>query len=257
MFGGPLIGVVHLGALPGSPQFAGDLDGVVERAVADARAYEEGGAEAVIVENFGDAPFYKNRLPPECVAALTRCAVAVREAVGLPLGINALRNDARAALGIAAATDAAFIRVNVHAGVVATDQGIIEGDAADTLRLRRSLGVSTRIVADVHVKHGRPLFATDIAQAALDLIERAGADAVVVSGTATGSPTDLEDLRAVRDALPEATIFAGSGVTDATVKQVLAYADGVIVGTTLKQDSKVSGPVDVERVRRFVSAASA
>ena len=255
MFGGPVIGVVHLAALPGSPGFGGDLDEVVDRAVADARAYEQGGAEAVIIENFGDTPFLKGPLPAETVAALTRCAIAVREAVSLSLGINALRNDARAALGVAAAIDAAFIRVNVHAGVVATDQGLIEGAAAETLRLRRSLGIGTRIVADVHVKHGRPLFATDIAQAARDLIERAGADALVVSGAATGSPTNLEDLRAVRDALPQATVFAGSGVRYDTVKQVLAYADAVIVGTALKRGGKVSEPVDVERVQQFVHAA--
>lgn len=255
-YGGPVIGVIHLPPLPGSPGFAGDMRAVVARAVEDARAYESGGAHAVIVENHGDAPFFKQDLPPSTVAGLTRCAAAVRDAVSLPLGINALRNGAAEALAVAAAVDAAFIRVNVHAGVVATDQGLIEGRAAETLRLRRALGTDARIVADVHVKHGRTLHATDIARAAIDLAKRGGADAVVVSGEATGAPTDLADLRAVREALPDAVLMAGSGVSEASVAKVLTLANAVIVGTALERGGQTGAPVDQERVRRFVSASA-
>ncbi|MHC4930876.1 MAG: BtpA/SgcQ family protein, partial [Planctomycetota bacterium] len=146
---GPVIGVVHLLPLPGSPRYAGRMAPVLARAVKDAQAYAEGGASAVIVENYGDAPFLKEDLPPETAAALALCTAAVRECVSLPVGVNALRNDARTALGVAVATGAAFIRVNVHAGVVATDQGIVEGRAAATLRQRRALGAQVKIVADV------------------------------------------------------------------------------------------------------------
>ncbi len=251
-YGGRVIGVVHLGPLPGSPGY-GDIEAVVERAVADARAYAAGGAHAVIVENYGDSPFFPGRLPPETVAAITRCAAAVRGAIDLPIGVNALRNDAHAALGIAAAVDAAFVRINVHAGVVATDQGLIEGHAAETLRLRRALGPDIRIVADVHVKHGRPLFASDIAQAARDLADRAGADALVVSGAATGDPTDLDDLKRVREAVPDAVLFAGSGVTETSVADVLRHADAVIVGTAVKEDGVTSAPVDPVRLERLLA----
>ncbi|MHC4730305.1 MAG: BtpA/SgcQ family protein, partial [Planctomycetota bacterium] len=157
---GPVVGVVHLLPLPGSPGYGGSMRKVIGRAVKDAEAYAGGGVHALIVENYGDAPFLKDHLPPETVAALTRCAAAVRDAVALPLGINALRNDARAALGIAVAVGASFVRVNVHTGVVATDQGLVEGRAAETLRVRAALGAeAVKIVADAHVKHGRPLYA--------------------------------------------------------------------------------------------------
>ncbi|MDH3590641.1 MAG: BtpA/SgcQ family protein [Planctomycetota bacterium] len=252
-----LTGAVHLLPLPGSPRYGGDMDAIVARAVADARAYGDGGADAVIVENYGDAPFYKRDLAPVTVAAMARCAAAVRAAVSLPLGVNALRNDARAALGIAVACGAQFIRVNVHAGVVASDQGLIEGDAANTLRERARLGASVAIWADIHVKHARPLYASDLAAAARDLTGRAGADALIVSGGATGSPVAPADLEIVRRALPDRPLLAGSGVTAATAAAVLKIADGAIVGTALKHGGDVSAAVDAERVRAFVAALNA
>jgi len=252
---GPVIGVVHLLPLPGSPGYGGSMARILDRAVRDARAYARGGADALVVENYGDAPFFKEALPPETVAALACSAAAVRDAADLPLGVNALRNDARASLGVAAAVGAAFVRVNVHAGVWATDQGLIEGRAAETLRLRRLLGAEVAIAADVHVKHGAALFAAGIGEAARDLKERAGADAIIVSGAATGAATGLADLRAVRAALPRAYLLAGSGVRADTVAEILAIADAVIVGTALKRGGRTTAPVDPARVLRFTRAA--
>lgn len=249
-FPGPLIGVVHLLPLPGSPGYA-RLATVRKRAVDDARAYALGGADAVIIENFGDAPFLKGSLPAETVAAFALCAHAVSEAIDLPLGINALRNDARAALGIAGAVGATFIRVNVHAGVVATDQGLIEGQAADTVRLRGALNLATRIAADVFVKHGRTLHADTIGPAAKDLVGRAGADAVIVTGPATGSAAALEEVAEVRAAIGRTPLLVGSGVTEKNAAELMAIADGLIVGTSLKRGGRTAAAVDPKRVERL------
>ena len=251
---GPVIGVIHLLPLPGSPcpSASPSVARAIERAVVDARAYRDGGVDALIVENFGDSPFFKNELPPETIAAFTLCAQAVRSEVDLPLGVNALRNDARAALGIAGAVGAQWIRVNVHAGVVATDQGLIEGRAAETVRLRSALRLKTAIAADVHVKHGRTLHSDDIGAAARDLLERAHADAVIVSGSGTGRATELGDLEAVRDAIGRKPLLVGSGANAENVADLLAIADAVIVGTSLKKGGKTANPVDPARVARFV-----
>ena len=131
-----LIGVVHLLPLPGSPRFRGGFQPILDRAVADAVAYEKGGASAVIIENFGDVPFTAGSVAPETIAAMARAGAAVRAAIQLPIGYNVLRNDARAALGLAAACDGSFIRVNVHTGAMLTDQGIIQGNAYETVRTR-------------------------------------------------------------------------------------------------------------------------
>ncbi len=233
-----LIGMVHLEPLPGAPDFAGDMERVVARAQADAAVLAAAGFDAVMVENFYDAPFFKDALPAETVAGLTRCALAVRDAApGLILGVNALRNDARAALGIAAAVGAAFIRVNVLTGAMVTDQGLIEGCAASLIRHRRALGLPIAILADVAVKHAAPLAPLDLVQSARDMVYRGKADALVVSGTGTGEPTSATRLDTVRRAVPGVPVFVGSGVRAETVDP--GAADGFIVGTALKCEGRV------------------
>lgn len=252
---GPLIGMVHLGSLPGAPRFAGDLDAVLAAASADARALEEAGFDAVLVENFGDAPFYPDDVPKVTVAALARAVAEVRRAVRLPVGVNVLRNDALAALAVAAATGAAFIRVNVLAGSMHTDQGPIVGRAAEVARLRASLGAPVEILADVFVKHASPPPGLTLEQAAADTWERAGAGGLIVTGAATGQATSLDDLHRVKAAAPGAPVYAGSGVSANSVAAVLGVADGVIAGTALKRDGVTAAPVDLDRARAFVAAA--
>lgn len=248
-----LIGVVHLDALPGAPRWRGNLEQVLQSAVDDARAYERGGADAVIVENFGDIPFTAGAVGPETVAAMAAAGRAVRAAVKLPLGFNVLRNDARSALALCAACGGDFVRVNVHSGAMLTDQGLIQGNAYETLRYRRAICPNALIFADVHVKHAVSPGGS-IEDAAHDTIERGLADALIVSGSGTGRATSAADLERVRAACPEANIFIGSGTTAASAGDYLPAANGFIVGTSLKAGSNVANPVDVGRVREFAQA---
>jgi membrane complex biogenesis BtpA family protein len=249
-----LIGVIHLQPLPGSPRWRGNLESVVERAVGDARAYERGGADAVFIENFGDVPFTKGSVGPETVAAMAAAGTAVRAAVKIPLGFNVLRNDARAALALAAVCGGAFIRINVHTGAMLTDQGLIEGNAFETLRYRRSLCPNVQIFADVHVKHAVPLGEGSITEAARDTIERGLADALIISGTGTGRAAAAMDVQRVRAVCPNAKILLGSGVTAENIRDYLGLADGFIVGTSLKRGGTISNPVESKRVAALVGA---
>jgi uncharacterized protein len=249
--------MVHLLPLPGSHRWAGRMDAVLERARSDAHALADGGVDAVLVENYGDSPFLPGPVPAETVAALAVAVAVVGQETGLPTGVNVLRNDAAAALAIAAATGGAFIRVNVHTGGMYTDQGWIEGAAGGTLRLRERLSPRVAILADVLVKHALPPAGLDLATAAREAWERGWADALVVSGAGTGEPTLLEDVRRVRRALPEARVLIGSGIRAETVREALREADGVIVGSALEQDGVAGRPVDPAAVRRLVQAARA
>jgi membrane complex biogenesis BtpA family protein len=251
-----LIGMVHALPLPGSPRWDGSMDRVVAAALADARALAAGGMDALLLENYGDAPFTPGRVEPATIAALTVVAREIRAALpATALGINVLKNDARAALAVACAVGARFIRVNVHAGAVVADQGLVQSDAHGTLRDRRLLAAPVTIFADVGGKHALPLVPVELEQHARDLAHRGLADGLVVSGQATGLATPLADVRRVRGAVPGVPLLVGSGVTPESVAELLSVADGVIVGTSLKRDGRVTSPVDPERVRRLVVAA--
>jgi membrane complex biogenesis BtpA family protein len=253
-----LVGMVHLPALPGAPRFEGDREILRERAVRDARTLAAGGMDAVLVENFGDAPFYPDRVPRHVVASMTDLVGAVRRAVDVPIGVNVLRNDVRSALAVAAAVDADFVRVNVHVGARVTDQGVVEGQAHETMRLRERLDADVAVFADVGVKHSTPLGESDLERGAREAAGRGLADGLVVSGTGTGETTDHADLDRVAAVAGECDVptLVGSGVTPETVAATLGRADGAIVGTALKEGGETTEPVDAERVAALIEAAA-
>lgn len=251
-----LVGMVHLRPLPGSPGFKGEFDSVLDAAVRDATVLADAGFPALVVENFGDAPFFAGRVPPETIASMTLAVVAVDREVGLPLGINVLRNDGIAALAIATVTGARFVRVNVLTGVMHTDQGPIVGEAAVLQRRRAQMSPDVEIWADVMVKHAVPPPELDLAQAVSDTVERGLADAVIVSGPRTGIGPSLEDLENARSALPKHTrLVIGSGASPGNLGALLEHAETVIVGTSLKTDDDPRNPVDPDKARHMVSVA--
>lgn len=257
-----VIGVVHVPAMPGDPAYErGGFEGALAWAARDAAAIAAGGAQAIVVENFGSAPFPKGTpeepTPPQAIAAL---ALAVHEAKrhGLPVGVNVLRNDVKSALGIAAATGAAFVRVNIHMGAYVTDQGVIEGRAYETLRYRDAIGArGVAIFADVRVKHAAPLAPRSIEAEVSDLVKRGLADAVIVTGEGTGAPVASDELERVRAAASGARVVIGSGLDEASAPRLSKLADAAIVGTWIKEDGDVRRPVDPARVARLVRAWTA
>jgi uncharacterized protein len=251
----PIIGVVHLLPLPTSPRWGGSLKAVIDRAEQEATALASGGVDGIIVENFFDAPFTKNQVDPAVVSAMTVVVQRIQNLVTLPLGLNVLRNDAKSAIAIASCVRAQFIRVNVLTGVMATDQGLIEGEAHQLLRYRRELGSDVKILADVLVKHARPLSSPNLTVAVKDTIERGLADAVILSGWATGSPPNQEDLELACDAANGTPVFIGSGADWENIATLLQAADGVIVSSSLKRHGRIEQPIDPIRVSQFVEAA--
>ncbi len=249
-----LVGMIHLLPLPGAPRWGRDMAPVVERALADAEALVDAGFNGLMVENYSDVPFHGDSVPPETIAAMTVAGSAVVDAVDVPVGINVLRNDAQAALGIATAIGARFVRVNVHTGAMFTDQGLIEGRAATTLRLRTSLHADVAILADVHVKHAVPPAGAALGPSAADAWHRGLADGLIVSGGGTGDATAPSDVEEVRRAVPETPLFIGSGVTAESAADYLRQADGLIVGSTVMYGGLAGAGVDPDRARSFIQA---
>ena len=202
----------------------------------------------MIVENYGDAPFPRGPVAPYTVAAMTKIASAIRaDHPSMKLGINVLRNDGMSALGIASATGAHFVRINVFIGATATDQGIIEGNSRELHLERNRIGQPVRFAADVHVKHGMPINTRSTEEAACDAFLRAKADAVIVTGTGTGKRTSVDELARVREAIPAAPLWVGSGVVPSQIPKLQGIADALIVGSWFRAGA-LDEPVQLSRV---------
>lgn len=227
----PIIGMIHMPALPGAPNNKKSMGELIEFALSEAGKLERAGVDGAIVENVGDVPFFRNHVPPITTAAMAAILREVIKKTHIKLGVNMLRNACEEALSVAQVTGCQFIRCNVMIGAYVTDQGIIQGCASRVARLRRELGSEILVFGDVHVKHAYPLFNVPIEDAARDLAERGGADAVIVSGTRSPVPPSFETLKSVEDAI-KLPVLIGSGIGLANIKQFYEKSDGIIIGET-------------------------
>lgn len=253
-----VIGVIHCLPFPGAPDYEGrPMDAIVAHAVAEARRYVEGGVDGLIVENHGDIPFAKpDQLGPETAACMAVTAAAVRGACNVAVGINVLANAAHAALAVAKASGAQFVRVNQWANAYVANEGFMEGPAGSAARYRVAIGArDVRVFADVHVKHGAHAITADrsVAELARD-VEFFGADGAIATGQRTGDSATLEELRAIAagTALP---VLVGSGVNPDNVGDMFSVARAVIVASWLKRDGVWWNEVDPDRLRTFMQAA--
>jgi len=254
------IGVIHLLPLPGSPQTAGKNPVLVvnqagERAMQEALILKKAGFDAIIVENFGDSPFFKSNVPRETIASFSIILAALRETIRIPIGVNVLRNDAFSALALATVVGCEFIRVNVLTGVSVTDQGLIEGQAAELLRERERLLSTVAIFADVNVKHAKSLGFEDWETAIEDVLVRAHADAVIVTGKTTGRAIDLEDLKTCFEIAQKlkTPLVVGSGATPENYHEMAQWSDGIIVGSCLREGGRAGAPLDRARLKKYVT----
>jgi uncharacterized protein len=252
-----IVGMVHVGALPGTPGHHEDLATIVRRARDEATLLAKAGFDAVLLENMHDVPYLLRDVGPEIVASMTRVASAVREAVSVPLGIQILAGANRAALAVASATGCAFIRAEGFAFASIADEGLIaDADAGPLLRYRRQIGAdAVKVLTDIKKKHSSHAITADVTIAEnAAAVEFFGADGIIMTGPATGQPTPLGDLDAARRgcSLP---ILVGSGATATTVRSLLSKANAVIVGSDLKIDGAWRNGLDPKRVEEFVRAA--
>jgi membrane complex biogenesis BtpA family protein len=249
-----LIGVVHLQALPGTPANKLDLAAIKSIAVDEASIYQEAGFHGILIENTHDRPYLKGSVGPEIVAAMSVVGAEVRRAVTLPVGLQILAGANSSALAVALACDASFVRVEGFVFAHVADEGLIESSAGDLLRYRRAIGADhIRVFADVKKKHSAHAITAD-----LDIVETAKAaefftvDGVIVSGLATGQPTDPDEVKAVADAVSVPTLV-GSGVTAENIN-AFGKADALIVGSSIKKDGLWSNTIDLQRARKLRQA---
>lgn len=251
----PVIGMIHVGALPGTPASRASLRELEDAAVAECAVYREAGVHGVMLENMHDVPYLRGGVGPEITAAMTVLAMAVKAATGLPCGIQILAGANHEALAVAHAAGLEWVRVEGFAFAHVADEGIIESSAASLLRFRRHIGAErVQVWADVKKKHASHAITADVGigetAAAAEFMR---ADAVIVTGTATGACPTEADVAEVRAhcGLP---LYLGSGVTAENLPTYFAGADGFIVGSAFKAGGRWGEGVDAARVERFMDA---
>ena len=255
-FGAPraLVGMLHLGALPGTPSASHSVDTLIQQALTEARIYQDAGFTALALENMHDRPYLKGGVGPEITAAMTAIARDVKRETGLVLGVQVLAGANREALAIAHASGADFVRAEGFVYAHVADEGVIESCAGDLLRYRRAIGAERVLVfADVKKKHGAHAITADVSIA--DTAKAAEfflADGIIVTGAATGEPASADELRDVARAT-RVPVLVGSGITPANLAQY-SDAHGFIVGSSVKEGGHWSNPMDRDAVRALAGA---
>lgn len=250
----PVVAMIHLDALPGTPAGGRRLAEIEAKAVREAKLYRAAGVDGIMIENMHDTPYLRGGVGPEIVAAMAVVGRAVREAAGVPCGVQVLAAANREAIAVALAAGLDFIRAEGFAFAHVADEGIIQSSAAELLRYRRSVGAErVQVWADVKKKHSSHAITADIgigetAHAA----EFLRADAVIVTGAVTGDAPAVADVRAVK-AATRLPVWLGSGIASANAADFAAEADGVIVGSDFKAGGHWAGAVDPKRVGRFLA----
>jgi hypothetical protein len=252
----PILGMIHVGALPGTPASDAPMSALIDAAVAEARVYADAGVDGVIVENMHDTPYLKGEVGPEIVAAMTQLTAAVKATTGGPVGVQILAAANREALAVATITGADFVRVEGFCFAHVADEGLIDGCAGDLLRYRRQLGGdAVQIWADIKKKHSSHALTADldiggVAEAAAFM----RADAVIITGSVTGDPPRIDDVRAAKEA--GVPVILGSGVSSKNLGRYFELADAFIVGSAFKEGGRWQGSVERARVDAIMSTAA-
>ncbi len=248
-----VIGMVHCLALPGTPNFCGDMKKVIDQAVTDAITLEKSGMDAIIIENMGDGPFGIN-LDIEQSCALAAISALVAQKVNLPIGIDAAMNDYATAFSIAKAIGADFVRLPVFVDTVEFFGGIIKPCAREAMKFRQNLGAeNVKILADIQVKHTHMLLPHVTIEDSAKSAEACGADAIIVTGTHIGVETPIDIIKRVKQ-VTKLPVIAGSGVKTTNIKEQLQIADGAIVGSSLKEGGNIENPVSLELCTELIRA---
>lgn len=252
----PIIGVIHAGALPGTPRASQTVTELVTLARQEARTYKESGVDGVIVENMHDVPYLRGEVGPEIVAVMTAIATEVKdECARLPVGVQILAGANIEAMAVAHAAGLDFIRAEGYAYAHVADEGLIQSSAAKLLRYRKLIGAErVQVWADVKKKHAAHAITADVSLGeTAETVEFMGADCVIVTGSATGKPPNVNDIREAK-AHCKVPVFLGSGIAERNIAEFYSLADGFIIGSAFKIHGVWSNTIDAAQVRRLLAA---
>lgn len=253
----PVVGVIHVGALPGTPRNTENVAELVKSAIREAMMYRECGVDAVYIENMHDVPYLRGEVGPEIVAAMTAIGTEVKSVAGLPVGIQILAGANVEAMAVAHAARLDFIRAEGYAYAHVADEGLIQASAATLLRYRRMIGAThVQVWADIKKKHSAHAITADVSLGTTaETVEFMGADSVIVTGNVTGEAPTVTDVQEAKTHC-HVPVVLGSGISEDNINEFYHEADGFIVGSAFKIDGHWANTVDPSRVTRFMTILS-
>ena len=250
----PIIGMIHVDALPGTPKYNGSVKAIIDRAVSEAELYQSLDVPVLMIENMHDVPYLNRNVGPEITALMTTILYEIKKKTCLPLGIQILAGANREALAAAHSAGADFIRAEGFVFAHVADEGTFNSDAGELLRYRKQIGTENILVfTDIKKKHSSHSITADT-----NIVDTAKAaefflsDGVIITGSSTGSEPSLEEIKSVK-AKVGIPVLAGSGITAENINAYLEYCDGLIIGSYFKQEGKWSNPIDPDRVKNLLN----
>jgi uncharacterized protein len=250
----PIIGVIHVAALPGAPANALPVREIIAHAIREAAIYRDCGVDGVIIENMHDTPYLRGSVGPEIVATMAVVGAAVKTESRLPIGIQILAGANIEAMAVAQAAGLDFIRAEGFAFAHVADEGVIQSSAAALLRYRKMIGADrVQVWADVKKKHSSHAITADVSLGATaEAVEFMRADAVIVTGSVTGEAPKIADALEAK-AHCRLPALLGSGVDENNIADFYQAADGFIIGSYFKAGGHWANPVEPERVERLMA----
>lgn len=245
--------MVHVAALPGTPCNKLSINKIIAKALSDARLLNEGGVDAIMIENMHDRPYLNREIGSEIIAGMTAVACALKKEFSIPLGIQILAGANKAALAVAFAAGFSFIRAEGFVFGHLADEGVMNSDAGELLRYRKQIGAEhIQVYTDVKKKHSSHAISADVSIAeTAKAAEFFLADGVIVTGNSTAQEASVEDLNQVAGAV-KIPVLIGSGITIENIGNYWDIADSFIVGSSLKYGGNWENDVDQERVKAFM-----
>ena len=250
-----VIGMIHLGALPGTPKYSGNIQKIIESAISEAKIYKSAGLEAIMIENMHDVPYLNNSSGPEITSAMAVIGYEIKKQTNLIVGIQVLASANKEAIAIAHSSNLDFIRAEGFVFAHVADEGITDANAGNILRYRKQIGAENVLVfTDIKKKHSSHQITNDVS-----IVETAKAaefflsDGLIVTGSSTGVETDVNEIKEVKkhSKLP---VIIGSGVTSKNIHKYYNLADAFIVGSDFKKNGNWENGVDEGSVNQFLTS---
>ncbi len=249
----PVIGMVHVEALPGTPKYRGSVSDILDKAIREAMIYSDAGVDSIMIENMHDVPYMRKNVGPEITTMMSVIGHEIKNKTGLPIGMQILAGANKEALAAANSAGLDYIRAEGFVFAHVADEGLIEADAGDLLRYRKHIGAEhIAVFTDVKKKHGSHSITSDV-----DIVETAKAaefflsDGIILTGKTTSDEANIDEVKSVKKnvSLP---VLIGSGVTLDNLEKYFNSADGFIIGSYFKENGFWENGVDKNRVTNFM-----